>query len=115
MVVIMLFYGLLASLSVNGYPATDLCYIFAMVTGLGDGLAEPVGVHWGTHKYEVGAIMAGKDARKYQRSFEGSCCVAFFTYVFIAQKWYLFVMGGFWLWAMLYMPAISFLEPSMLQ
>lgn len=144
MFVLEFFYFLLAPYKINGYPATAVCYIFAMVTGLGDGLAEPVGVHWGTHKYEVGAIMGG-DGRKYQRSFEGSCCVAWFTYVFIAQRWYLFVnasafwlsmlvlppimawaearsphtmdtpflfiVGGVWLWVVIYMPAISLIEP----
>jgi len=133
---------------INGMPVTELCYIFAMVAGLGDGLAEPVGVYTGTHKYEVGALCAGDEVRKYQRSMEGSCCVAWWTYVFVIQKWYLFpnatsfwltwlvlpplmawsearsphtmdtpfifLVGGFWLWGMLYMPAIGFFEPSSL-
>jgi len=142
---IMFFYALLGMYTVNGYQATSLCYIFLMVCGFGDGLAEPVGVTWGTHKYEVSAILSGENARKYQRSFEGSCCVAFFTYLFIAQKWFLFVnasafwitmlvlpplmawaearsphtmdtpflfaVGGLWLWAALYIPAIPGVEP----
>jgi dolichol kinase len=111
MIVMIFFYLVWASSSVNGFPAHNLCYIFAMVAGLGDGLAEPVGVHWGTHKYEVGAIMAGKEARKYQRSLEGSCCVALFTYVFIAQKWYLFVNAtAFWATMLVLPPLMAWAE-----
>jgi dolichol kinase len=111
MIVMIFFYVVWAPYSVNGFPAHSLCYIFAMVAGLGDGLAEPVGVQWGTHKYEVGAIMAGNEARKYQRSLEGSCCVAFFTYVFIAQKWYLFVNAtAFWLTMLVLPPLMAWAE-----
>lgn len=111
MVVIMVFYWVFAPYTVNGYPATGLCYIFAMVCGFGDGLAEPVGVHVGVHKYEVSAIMAGGDARKYQRSFEGSCCVALFTYIFVAQKWYLFVnASAFWLTVLVLPPMMAWAE-----
>ena len=147
MVVLALFYAVFGPyLTVHGVPVTELCYIFAMVAGLGDGLAEPVGVYTGTHKYEVSALCAGDEVRKYQRSMEGSCCVAWWTYLFVIQKWYLFpnatsfwltwlvlpplmawsearsphtmdtpfifLVGGFWLWAMLYMPACSMFEPS---
>ena len=145
--VLALFYAVFGPhLTVHGMPVTELCYIFAMVAGLGDGLAEPVGVYTGTHKYEVSALCAGDEVRKYQRSMEGSCCVAWWTYLFVIQKWYLFpnatsfwltwlvlpplmawsearsphtmdtpfifLVGGFWLWAMLYMPACSLFEPS---
>lgn len=107
MVAIVLFYAFMqaGNFSVNGHPATELAYIFIMITGLGDGLAEPVGVHWGTHKYEVGAIMGGGH-RKYTRSIEGSCCVAWFSYVFVALRWYLFANAtAFWL-TMLFLPPL---------
>merc|ERR1719181_232918 len=107
----MFFYAAWAPYTVNGFPAHNLCYIFAMVAGLGDGLAEPVGVHVGTHKYEVGAIMAGKDARKYTRSIEGSCCVAWFSYVFVAMRWYLFPTAtAFWLSMLLLPPLMAWAE-----
>merc|ERR1719326_1636423 len=62
MVVLALFYVVFGPYNlINGQPVTDLCYIFAMVAGLGDGLAEPVGVYTGTHKYEVGALCAGEE------------------------------------------------------
>jgi dolichol kinase len=43
-----------------------------IVTVFGDGLAEPVGVRFGRHKYEVNAFFS---SRKYVRSIEGSLCV----------------------------------------
>lgn len=148
MIVLAAFYAVFGPYNlINGVPVTEMCYIFAMVAGLGDGLAEPVGVYAGTHKYEVGALCAGGEVRKYQRSMEGSCCVAWWTYIFVVQKWFLFpnatsfwltwlvlpplmawsearsphtmdtpfifLVGGFWLWAMLYVPAIGLFEPSL--
>ncbi len=43
-----------------------------LINGIGDGLAEPIGVRFGRHKYRVRAI--GSD-RVYTRSLEGSACV----------------------------------------
>jgi len=146
MAVIVAFYYLmqLYDFTVNGHSCCELAFIFIMICGLGDGLAEPVGVHWGKHKYQVGAIMGGGH-RKYTRSMEGSCCVAWFSYVFVAMRWYLFanatafwltmlflppmmawaearsphtmdtpflfIVGAVWCWAMIFVPAVSFLEP----
>ncbi|WP_139487915.1 hypothetical protein [Brevibacillus dissolubilis] len=53
-----------------GYMA--LAIIPILINGLGDGLAEPVGVKWGKHKYQVRALFSTK---KYWRSIEGSACV----------------------------------------
>ena len=54
----------------------DLVLIFVFVTGIGDGLAEPVGVYFGkrgnTHQYKVRSCTSTK---KYIRSYEGSTCV----------------------------------------
>jgi dolichol kinase len=49
-----------------------LAMIFVFITGLGDGLAEPVGVTVGRHKYKTSACCS-KD--KFTRSWEGSACV----------------------------------------
>lgn len=54
------------------YDKTALIYIIILVAGIGDGLAEPVGVRFGKWKYTVGALFTDK---KYTRSFEGSMCV----------------------------------------
>lgn len=43
-----------------------------IVNGIGDGMAEPVGVRFGKHKYRVYALFS---KTRYVRSFEGSACV----------------------------------------
>jgi len=49
-----------------------LIYIPILVSGIGDGLAEPVGVRFGRRKYQVPAIFS---SRTYERTLEGSACV----------------------------------------
>ena len=60
------------------YDRTILIFITVIVAGLGDGLAEPVGVRFGRHKYATRALFSD---RKYTRSYEGSACV-FFSGIF---------------------------------
>jgi phytol kinase len=43
-----------------------------LVAGIGDGLAEPVGIRFGKRKYQVRALFTD---RRYTRSLEGSSCV----------------------------------------
>lgn len=50
----------------------ELIFIPIIVHGLGDGLAEPVGVRFGKHKYSCRSLF---NARRYTRSLEGSACV----------------------------------------
>lgn len=56
------------------FPAdqADLRLIFVFITGIGDGLAEPVGITWGRHKYRTRSCFS---ADQYTRSWEGSACV----------------------------------------
>ncbi len=54
------------------YEMTVLIYITVLIAGIGDGLAEPVGVRFGKRKYQVKALFTEK---KYTRSIEGSFCV----------------------------------------
>jgi phytol kinase len=54
------------------YEKTSLIYITVLVAGIGDGLAEPVGVRFGKRKYTVGALFTDK---QYTRTLEGSLCV----------------------------------------
>jgi len=54
------------------YEKTVLIFITVLVAAIGDGLAEPVGVKFGRHKYTVKALFTD---RKYTRSIEGSLCV----------------------------------------
>jgi dolichol kinase len=49
-----------------------LMLIPVLINGIGDGLAEPVGVRFGRHRYSVRALHGG---RTYTRSLEGSACV----------------------------------------
>jgi len=55
-------------------------YVFIplLILTLGDGLAEPVGIRWGYHKYTVKGLFVN---REYTRSYQGSLCVAFFSVV----------------------------------
>jgi dolichol kinase len=56
----------------SSYDKTALIYITVLIAGIGDGLAEPVGVRFGKRKYQVRALFTD---RKYTRSIEGSLCV----------------------------------------
>lgn len=56
----------------EAYEKGVLIYISVLVAGVGDGLAEPVGVRFGYHKYRVKALFTD---RLYTRSLEGSACV----------------------------------------
>eukprot|EP01062_Namystynia_karyoxenos_P047329 TRINITY_DN3562_c0_g1_i1.p2 TRINITY_DN3562_c0_g1~~TRINITY_DN3562_c0_g1_i1.p2 ORF type:complete len:455 (+),score=165.10 TRINITY_DN3562_c0_g1_i1:68-1366(+) len=55
----------------------QLYFIPTLVVGLGDGLAEPVGVTWGKHKYKARAVWyKGRCCNgEFTRSLEGSACV----------------------------------------
>ncbi len=50
----------------------SLILIPILITGIGDGLAEPVGIRFGKHKYKTHALFS---KTKYERSIEGSMCV----------------------------------------
>jgi hypothetical protein len=70
----------------------ELMYISILTTTIGDGLAEPIGVRFGKHKYSVKSIFTD---RKYFRSYEGSSMVfisALVIYTFhmdyFSHDWY---------------------------
>jgi dolichol kinase len=69
----------------QGYEKEVLIYITVLVAGIGDGLAEPIGVKFGRHKYNVRALFTD---RRYTRSLEGSACVLLsgFLAVFLMQQ-----------------------------
>jgi phytol kinase len=50
----------------------NLVFIPILVNGLGDGLAEPIGIRYGKHKYKTRSCLSD---REYTRSYEGSLCV----------------------------------------
>ena len=58
----------------------DLILIPILVNGIGDGLAEPVGVRFGRLKYKTYALFT---KIKYERTVEGSACVFFTSLIVI--------------------------------
>ncbi len=51
---------------------TEAIPIIILINAIGDGLAEPIGITWGKHKYKVKALFTNK---LYERSLQGSACV----------------------------------------
>lgn len=64
--------------------ADELTYTIVLVTSIGDGLAEPIGVTYGVHRYTSKAFMS---SRRYVRSLEGSACVFISGMVFPAIQY----------------------------
>jgi dolichol kinase len=56
----------------QSYDKVALIYVTVLVAAIGDGLAEPVGVRFGRHRYGTRALFTD---RRYTRSLEGSACV----------------------------------------
>ena len=55
-------------------------FIPILINGLADGLAEPVGIRFGKHKYKTKACLS---TREYERSLEGSLCVFIVSLIII--------------------------------
>ena len=72
-------FGLLVCFSAIG--RLDLIYIPILISGIGDGLAEPIGVRFGRHTYVTKAVFG---SRYYHRSFEGSACVFLTSFIVVA-------------------------------
>jgi dolichol kinase len=70
----------------------DLVLIPILINGIGDGLAEPVGVRFGKHTYEVYALFTDK---KYLRSLEGSACVFITSILVVAFHFAYFTQPQF--------------------
>ncbi|KAL7681448.1 putative HECT domain-containing protein [Plasmopara halstedii] len=69
----------------------ELTFILVFITGIGDGLAEPVGITWGRHKYKTRSCFS---RNTYTRSWEGSACVFLSGLVFPALQYAAF--DNFW-------------------
>lgn len=94
--------------SLNGQQ--DMVYIFVFITGIGDGLAEPVGIYLGKHKYWTTSCFGD---RRYQRSFEGSSCVFISGIIFVSCFWYTFESAlQFWIALALIPPAMTYSEAT---
>lgn len=66
------------------YNLLHLVLIPIIIYGIGDGLAEPVGITFGRYKYYVQALFTQK---KYFRTLEGSACV-FITSLLVILAYY---------------------------
>jgi dolichol kinase len=85
-----------------------LAFIFIFITGIGDGLAEPVGIAFGKHKYWTSALGSN---RKYQRSLEGSCCLFLGSLYFTTMFWYAFEnQYQFWVTMIVLPPLMTWAE-----
>lgn len=60
---------------------TEAIPIIILINAIGDGLAEPVGITWGKHKYKVKALFT---KTTYTRSLQGSACVFIVSFLAIA-------------------------------
>ena len=71
----------------------ELVMIPVLINGIGDGLAEPVGVRFGRYRYNVRAFLS---KRRYQRSLEGSSCVFLTSIAVMVLFADHFTMSQFW-------------------
>jgi len=62
----------------------ELLLVPILINGIGDGLAEPVGIRFGKYKYTTSGLFV---KRKYVRTLEGSACV-FITSVIVVVLYY---------------------------
>lgn len=74
----------------SGLPL-DLLALPLIITAFGDGLAEPIGVRFGKHKYRTKDLF-GK--RVYTRSYEGSAMVFFTTIAALSASFHLFSLSA---------------------
>eukprot|EP01084_Bolivina_argentea_P060898 111257_1 len=72
-----------------------IIYIPQIINSIGDGLAEPVGITFGKHKYKTFALFYdGKWFNgQFTRSFEGSLCVFSTTFVVIIIEYFLSIFS----------------------
>merc|ERR1719424_746652 len=86
----------------------SLAFIFVFITGLGDGLAEPVGIYLGRHKYFCSSLGG---TRKYRRSLEGSACV-FLSGLIFTTCWYNYFTTAweYWLVMLILPPLMTYAE-----
>jgi len=76
-------YMVLLPMIVLFYYNDLMAWIFlpVLINGIGDGLAEPIGVRYGRNSYTVQALFSSK---KYVRTLEGSACVFLATILIVA-------------------------------
>ena len=90
------------------YGLFDLLLIPILINGIGDGMAEPIGVRFGKHKYNVHALFSKK---KYVRTLEGSACIFITSIVVIAVHYFCFTQIQF-AFAIMIIPALMTLAEA---
>ncbi|GIT17101.1 MAG: hypothetical protein CM1200mP38_7580 [Dehalococcoidia bacterium] len=86
----------------------SLVLIPILINVIGDGLAEPVGVRFGTHEYKTKALFTNKE---YVRTLEGSACVLITGFIVVAMHFDYFTTIQFVL-AMLIVPIVMTLTEA---
>jgi len=83
----------------NSIDAPAIIFIPILINSIGDGLAEPIGVKYGKHKYSTTAMYyKGKFWNgKFTRSYEGSFCVYITSVIVVAANYHAFSTMQFWL------------------
>lgn len=87
------------------YARFDIQHLITLpllITVVGDGLAEPIGVRFGRHRYKVNALFTN---RLYHRTLEGSACVFISCVIGIAAFHTFFTVHQF-IAAMLVLPLV---------
>lgn len=79
-------------LLLNDKMDAALIYIPVLITVIGDGIAEPIGVKFGRHKYRVPSLVKGKS---HFRTIEGSLAV-FLVSLIVIYFLYPVDIGNFW-------------------
>ena len=85
-----------------------LIFIPILINGLADGLAEPVGIRFGKHKYKTRACLS---SREYERSYEGSACV-FIVSTIIILAYYTYMSTYQYIFCILLIPTITTLTEA---
>jgi dolichol kinase len=90
--------------------APHLVFIIIFIVGIGDGLAEPVGIYWGKKKYLAPAWFIHK---RYVRSYAGSACVYLSGLIFTAMFYSDFnSLNQFFMAMLIIPPLMTFLEAT---
>ena len=85
-----------------------LIFIPILINGLADGLAEPVGIKFGKHKYKTKALF---NEREYERSYEGSFCV-FIVSTIILLAYYSYMSKNEYIFNILTIPIFTTLTEA---
>ena len=95
------------SIYFNSIDKGGFTFIPILINGLADGLAEPVGITFGKHKYKTKACLGD---REYTRSYEGSFCVYFVSLIIILSYYFYMDLKQYIFLAILLPPIITFTE-----